>query len=221
MGTRKSESVPDLTRLKWRNQLKPMDHKRLAKRLPKPLQLVQTPADEQIVYELWVSTYKDIYPHFEVPLNDPQNRQAYILYTRDSTGKAVSSIRLTFDSPLGMPSEGFYPPEIDTLRELNYKLMEFGRMINLPGDLDLLKLYHRVVYQIAGAANIDLIIMTLKQKDVAFYRNLMGAHLLLADMQIPHGGKHKVACVAWDIKQTKARFFKWVGLNHSIEGLSA
>ena len=182
---------------------------------------MQTKAEEREVHKLWVQAYVDIYPAFEVPINDPQNQQAYILYTRSEIGAVVSSIRLTFDSPFGMPSEGYYPPEVHTLRELNYKLMEFGRMINLAGDLEILKLYHRVVYQVAQAENIDVIIMTLKQKDVAFYRNLMGAHLLLADMQIPHGGKHKVACVAWDIQHTKARFFKWVGLQQSVEGLIA
>lgn len=220
MGTLKQESVQLLKSLKWRDQFKSMDYRALAKNLPKPLQVVQTTLEEQELYKLWVTTYTEVYPHFTVPQRDPQNSQAYILYSRDETGQVVSSIRLTFDSPLGMPSEGYYPLEVNSLRELDYKLMEFGRMVNLLGDIDLLKLYHRVVYQIAEAENIDLIIMTLKQKDVAFYRNLMGAHLLLADMQIPHGGKHKVACVAWDIKQTKSRFFKWVGLTQLVEGLA-
>ena len=220
MGTLTTESILHLTNLKWHEQFKPMNFQGLVEQLPPPLQVVQTKAEAQEVYTLWVQTYADIYPAFEVPLNDPQNQQAYILYTRNDTGQVVSSIRLTLDSPLGMPSEDYYPQEVHTLRALNYKLMEFGRMINLLGDLELLKRYHRVVYQIAQAENIDIIIMTLKQKDIAFYHNLMGAHLLLADMQIPHGGKHKVACVAWDIQQTKARFFKWVGLNQ-VEGLPA
>jgi hypothetical protein len=190
----------------------PIDNHLLAKNLPEPLQVVQTTKEEEEVYELWADTYKSVYPDFKFCSHDPQNIQAHILYTRDKNNNVISSIRLTIDSPLGLPSNGYYPPELDRHREQGNKLMEFGRLVSIGGGLQLLKTYYRSVYQIAKAENIDIIVMTLKQKDVAFHRHLMGAYSVLDDMEIPHGGKDKMSCVIWEIKHTKPRFFKWIEL---------
>ena len=191
----------------------PIENYLLAKDLPTPIQVVQTAKEEQEVYELWVGAYKKLYPDYEVCRDDPQNTQAHILYARDEKGKVASSARLTIDSPLGMPSDEYYPPEVAMYREQGNKLMEYGRFVSNGGNLALLKTYYKAVYQVAKAENIDIIIMTMKQKDVAFHSNLIGAYLLLSDMGIQLGGQYKMSCVAWEIKHTKSRFFRWTGLN--------
>ena len=108
----------------------------------------------------------------------------------------MSSIRLTIDTPsVGIPTEEYYPPEVNMLRKRGYKLMEFGRMVRIGHSLQLMKTYYRAIYQVAKAEQIDVIVMTLKQKDIAFHRHLMGAYTLLFDMGIPLGGEHKMSCV--------------------------
>lgn len=195
---------------------KPIDNRLLAKHLPAPIEVVQTIKEEQAVYDLWVDAYKKLYPDYEVCRNDPQNTQAHILYARDEKGKVASSARLTIDSPLGMPSDEYYPPEVAMYRDSGKKLMEYGRFVSNGGNLELLKTYYNAVYQVAVMEGIDVIIMTMKQKDVAFHSNLIGAYLLLSDMGIPLGGQYKMSCVAWEIKHTKSRFFRWTGLNKQV-----
>ena len=209
---------PFQQRISTGENYKPIENNIIAKNLPTPLRIVQTTGEEQELYELWVDTYKTVYPDFIFRCRDPQNAQAHILYSRNEAGKVVSSVRLTIDSPLGMPSDGYYPPELDMYRERGKKLMEFGRLVSNNGNLQLLKTYYKTVYQIAKAENIDVIIMSLKQKDVAFHHNLIGAYSVMNDMKIPHGGKDKISCVVWEIEYTKSRFFRWVGLSKQNTG---
>ncbi len=210
--------MSEQTKLEEKTSYKLIDKNELAKNLPKPLQVVQTAKEEQELYNLWDDAYREVYPNYKINRNDPHHKQAHILYTRDKNGKIASSIRLTIDSPLGIPSEEYYQREVDRLRQHGYKLMEFGRMVSIGQTLQQMKTYYRTIYQIAKAENIDIIMMSLKQKDVAFHRNLMGSYTLLFDMGIPLGGKHKMSSVAWEIKNTKPRFFKWTGINNKITG---
>jgi hypothetical protein len=190
----------------------PIDNRILANALPQPLLVVQTAKEQQELYDLWDAAYKEVYPDYKVNRNDPHNTKAHILYTRDKNGNVASSIRLTIDSSLGIPSEKYYQHETNRLRERGYKLMEFGRMVYIGQTLKQMKTYYRAIYQVAKAEHIDIIMMSLKQKDVAFHHNLIGAKTLLVDMGMPTGGEHKMSSVAWDIKNTKARFFKWTGI---------
>ena len=197
---------------------RPIDNKILEKYLPKPMQVVQTPEEEQELYDLWDEAYKEVYPDYEVNRNDPHNTQAHILYTRDENGKVVSSIRLTLDSSLGIPSEEYYQGEANQLREHGYNLMELGRMVYIGHTLQQMKAYYQAMYEIAKAESIDIIMMSLKQKDVAFHRNLIGAYTLIFDIGMPTGSKHKMSTMAWEIKQTKPRFFKWTGISKQTTG---
>lgn len=212
------DNISKATKSTEKTSYKPIDNSLLAKDLPKPLQIVQTAKEEQELYNLWDDAYREVYPNYKINRNDPHHKQAHIIYTRDKNGNVASSVRLTIDSPLGIPSEEYYQHEVNMLREGGYKLMEFGRMVYIGQTLLQMKTYYRTIYQIAKAENIDIIMMSLKQKDVAFHRNLIGAYTLLFDMGIPLGGEHKMSSVAWEIKKTKPRFFKWTGISNKTTG---
>lgn len=48
----------------------------LGKELPKSLQMVQTIEEEQEVYDLWESAYKEVYPDYKINRSDPHNAPA-------------------------------------------------------------------------------------------------------------------------------------------------
>lgn len=187
--------------------------RKIAKQLPKPIKIIQTSKELHEVYTLWQKTYRSIYPDFKLSRDDPYNHQAYILYTRNEKGIMNSSARLAIDSPsLGLPEDNYFPLQVNNYRKHEYKLIEFGRFIIQDGNVALLKTYYKSIFHIAKEEKVDIILMAMKQKDVAFHRNLIGANLLSQDIHLPHGGKDKMSCVSWEIKKTKARFFRWVGL---------
>lgn len=190
---------------------------KISHQLPNPINVLQTTKELNEIYELWKKTYRSIYPNFKLSRQDSYNEKSYILYTRNTDNIINSSARLAIDGSLGLPEDSYFPTEVDMYRQRGYKLMEFGRFIIRNGNLELLKAYYKSVYQVAESEAIDVVLMAMKQKDVAFHRNLLGAYLLSHDIKIPHGGKDKMSCVSWEIKNTKERFFHWVGLSQKIE----
>lgn len=174
-----------------------------------PIRIANTLKEQEEVYQLRAKAYKDIYPGFTMPKHESYDSQGVTFYSRNKENKVVSTIRLTQDNEFGLPSEEYYSGAIEKYRQAGYQLLEFGRMINLSGDIKVLKKYHRVVYDIAKKMKIDFIIMALKQKDVAFYQHLVGVEILVDNLGIPHGGKDKMSGVAWNLNDTKPYFFKW------------
>jgi len=202
-----------------------METKRLAPikvpenlKLEEPIKILpQTPENMAECYQLWQEEYGKVYPQYVINRDDPFNAQSHILVIEDETGAIVTSARLTKDSSLKFPDEKFFPVEVSMYRELGMKLMEGGRLIN-QGSLSFLKLLYKSVYLTAKAEEVEVIIILIKEKDVAFHRNLLGAYLLSDGIEAGNGGKYKMACMSWELNQTKERFFNWVGLSNDLNG---
>ena len=190
----------------------------LAKQLVAPIKLVQTSSDLYDVRELWKQTYKELFPDIKGFHCDPFDFQSRILYTKNAQNKTVSSARLVIDSPLGLPEDSHFPPEVNEYRACGMKLMEYGRFIIEEGNPSLLKAYYKAVYQVAIAENVDVIMMAMKPNHVAFHCRLIGAILLTDDMKLYYGGENKLAALAWEVKNTKERFFKWAKIKNKATG---
>jgi len=186
--------------------------KKMEIKLPQPLKIVTTKQEACAIYQLCKASYSDVYPTHKVYRDDPYDRQAYVCYAKGKDNKITSTARFTLDSSIGLPTEKHLPPEVDMYRQLGKKLMEIGRFANADKNINLIKEYYIAVYQVAKIENIDVIIIVLKDKDVAMHHNLLGAYLLSNDLNIDNGGKYKMTCVAWEVKHTKQRFFRWSGL---------
>lgn len=175
-------------------------------KLPKPLKLVTTQQEANAIYQLCKNSYQTVYPKHKVYRDDPYDMQAYICYAKGKDDEITSTARFTLDSPIGLPTEKFFPPEVDMYRQLGHKLMEVGRFSSSEKCINLVKAYYSAVYHVAKAENVDVIIIVVKDKDVAMHHNLLGAYLLSDDLNIDNGGKYKMSCVAWEVKHTKQRF---------------
>ncbi len=190
----------------------------LAKQLVAPIKLVQTSTDLYDVRELWKQTYRELFPNIKGFHRDPFDCKSRILYTKNTQNKTVSSARLVIDSSLGLPEDSHFPPEVDRYRALGMKLMEYGRFIIQEDNPSMLKAYYKAVYQVAIAEKVDVIMMAMKPNHVAFHRKLIGATLLIDDMKLYYGGENKLAALAWEVKDTKERFFKWAKIKNKATG---
>ena len=187
-------------------------------KLDEPLKLVRTEEELYGVNELCRATYKTLYPDISEFHNNPFDKQAHILFTKDPSGKYTSMARLVIDSSLGLPEDPYFPIDIQKYREQGIKLMEFGRFIILDGNPELLKEFYKAVYLIAKAEGVGAIIMAMRAHHVGFHHHKIGAFLLSPDMNLTYGGKHSLACVSWELSATKDRFFDWVGLPRPQNG---
>jgi len=170
---------------------KALTHLEVEEQLTPPLRVVKTSKELYGARELWRKTYEEMYPSISGFHQDPFDQQAHILFTKNAYQEVKSTARLVVDSPIGLPEDKYFPPEVEMYREMGHKLMEFGRFIIQNGTRDLLKAYYRSVFEVAVAEEVDVIVMAMKQKDVAFHRNLIGEYLLSPDMNLSYGGPHK------------------------------
>ncbi|MEJ1378977.1 MAG: hypothetical protein RPU32_13570 [Candidatus Sedimenticola sp. (ex Thyasira tokunagai)] len=177
--------------------------------IPPPIQVVENHEELQKVRELRAAVYQKIYPALDVH-DDPHDESAVILYSEDCNGRLISTARLAVDGAIGLPEDSYFPPEVNNYRRQGKCLLELGRLINQGGDKQLLKAYFWAIYNTAQDLEGDVILMAIKPKDISFYQRL-GATLLAADMGVTYGGKHTLACLAWEIKHTKKFFFDWAG----------
>lgn len=150
--------------------------------------------------------YKDIYPEMDLD-NDMLDNHAITLYTRNERGEMNSTARLTLDGPGGLPEDQF----LSSYRKEKKRLIEWGRFIIVDGNISLLKKYYESVFSIATNLNCDSIVMAMKPKDIPFHERLTGVNIVKKDMKITYGGPYSLACVVWDITDTKDAFFNWIG----------
>jgi len=159
------------------------------------------------VRDLRKRTLGNVYPDMDLD-NDPLDSQALILYTENGLGEVNSTARLSFDGDLPLPEEDF----LSEYRSKNWRLCEWGRFAIEDGGRSLLKTYYHSIYLIASRMQCDAIVMAMKPKDIELHQRIIGLRIAEQNMQITYGGMHSLACVLWVLKDTKPRFYKWLGV---------
>ena len=170
------------------------------------LQIVSDKYTLSRVRQLRKQKLRPVYPEMNFD-NEPLDDQALVLYSVNTDGQVNSTARLSVDGKIPLPEESF----LSEYREQNKRLCEWGRFAIDHGDRNLLKTYYRTVYLLASRMQCDAVVMAMKPKDIGLHKRLIGVRVVEPDMKITYGGEHSLACVLWDIKNTKSRFFNWAG----------
>ncbi|MFK8080282.1 MAG: hypothetical protein AB8B97_08360 [Granulosicoccus sp.] len=149
--------------------------------------------------------YQPVYPGMDLD-NDVLDRQALILYSRNISGDINSTARLSFDGPHPLPEEKY----LRDYRRSGQRVMELGRFVSKRGGLQLLKNYYRAFYSVAQRTGCDVIVMAMQPGHIRFHERKMGVNILQLETGVTYGGKHNLACVAWEIKKTQPQFHQWI-----------
>ncbi len=174
----------------------------------------QTPVDVRIAIDsvtlgeikmLRKRRYRNIYPSMDLD-GDALDQHAITLFTRNEAGRINSTARLGVGGPVGLPEDKF----LDEYRATGKKLIEWGRFIIEEGDIVLLKRYYEAVFTISTQLGFDSVVMAMKPKDISLHRRLIGVKVIKDDMKITYGGPFSLACVVWELDETKPTFFKWI-----------
>ena len=177
--------------------------------LPAPLKFAKSTHELSKVIEFRANGYRKIYPTVEIAKNDPFNEHAYVIYSSNDQDHVNSTGSIILDSKQGLPEDKLFPSTVNNYRRSGKKLMEIGRFF-IGEKQHLLKHYYKAVYEIALRKDVDIVLMIIRQKDIAFHQILMGADILSKDIGENFGSNFSFACIAWDIEKTKAKFNQWV-----------
>lgn len=170
------------------------------------LRIVRNHAQLERVRDLRVKMLQPEYPDM-VFRPDRLDYQSLIMYTIDDLGIPNSTARLVVEGPVDMPQETF----IVDWKEQGHQFCEWSRFAIDEGNQPLLKSYYRAMYLLVLSMNVDSIVMSMKPNHIALHQRLCNIRILEPDMNLTYGGVHRLACVVWELSDTKARFFKWVG----------
>lgn len=153
--------------------------------------------------------FKTIFPEYHCKLVDDFDRNAWFFYSTNNSGNTDSLIRVCLNGKHGLPIQRFLTHEISVLESCGLTLAEPGRFSN-DHDSPFVKALLAAIYQLAVYLGIDLYLMEVRNRHVAFYKRNFGAHI------IGEGpASENCTTMAWNIAQTPPRFFRLFGRDQS------
>jgi hypothetical protein len=100
-----------------------------------------------------------------------------LLIERTDTGAAVGALTVAVDSPMGLPADKLYGPELDALRASGRRLAEIvslGVADDLAGGMQVLvKLFNFGYFVARGLQGVTDFVVTVNPRHVNFYQRLM------------------------------------------------
>jgi hypothetical protein len=179
------------------------------------IRIAKTKKDKKRIYHFGKKEYKKYYPAIKNSFQE--NKYASVscrLYSENNTGNIISTARVLFDSPYGMPNDYITKDHINKRRNASKRLMEVGEFIiaDQTQGIALLKDYYRAFYEVAVENAIDYMIIIVKTKDVSFHQRMIGTKTLVENTGESYGSQYDFSCLEWPIKTTKHKFIQWAGI---------
>nr|VFK51619.1 MAG: hypothetical protein BECKTUN1418E_GA0071001_100623 [Candidatus Kentron sp. TUN]VFK54020.1 MAG: hypothetical protein BECKTUN1418F_GA0071002_10362 [Candidatus Kentron sp. TUN] len=117
---------------------------------------------EEVIRGIWPlreRVYREHYPEIHVVENDPYDQYSCVIYTRNSSGRMTSTVRIAFDGELGIPEVALVSDLVDQYQDAEIQFAELGRFVidgetqGLDGPL---KNYYRAYYELGKRWGIDV-----------------------------------------------------------------
>jgi hypothetical protein len=133
----------------------------------------------QLVYKLYLEKeYAKPHPSkMWLSIFDALPETTTLLVERTDSGVAVGALTVVFDSPLSLPADRLYQPELDALRASGRRIAE---VVSLgiaeeaqAGSLVLVKLFNFAYFIARGIRSSTDFVITVNPRHVRFYERLM------------------------------------------------
>ena len=186
--------------------------------LPSDIHVINSLQDRERAMELRGTIYSGLFPQIDDPEKpDIYDFNAVLWAAKDPTGSVVATARMAYDDPqIGLPSERYLHSYIESRRQQNAKISEYGRFVNVESGnnkKNLTKAFYARLYFHACCENIDTVLIVAPRAKQTLYVDCFGAEILCDDIGENFGSDSAFAAFAWDIRRTKHDFFSWM-LSH-------
>ena len=160
-------------------------------------------SDMRNIWKLRTTEYNKHYSEFSCNDDDNFDQDALLLFSKNKSGKMISTGRIIFDSPYGLPAEIIIKNEIDKLREQGFIVAELSKLAISEEASGLLSDYIETFYKVALQQNVDRLIFICKEKSAVIYRRLVGAKVLVSNVNYSYGTNDVFSLLEWRIKESK------------------
>ncbi len=183
-------------------------------RLPKGLKIVKTDAQMEKIEQFREKIFATDYPELGSFHNDLHDPFSIVMYTDNQQGEITSTARLIFDSPVGFPADEYAGDKLNFYRQNGKKMVEAGRLAisEQAGKEGSIAAYYKAFYELSAENKIDSVIVVINQNHVKFYRNRLGAKMLMDGLKNIAGSQFDYACMEWPLENTGTKFFQWAGI---------
>ena len=184
--------------------------------LPEGLKIANSSEQVKQIEDFREDLFGSLYPEMKNFHDDLHDSFSLILFTENNQGDVMSTARIIFDNPVGLPADDHANESINERRKSGLKLAEISRFAisDEAKDEGLLPIYYQAFYTICVENKIDSMIIIINSKSVKFHQKRIGARLLINDIGYNYGcAELKFSCMDWVVSKTKPQFLKWVGLS--------
>lgn len=180
-------------------------------KVPKYLTIATTEEELKNIWELRNNEYSKLYPGVTAANDDEYDKDSYILFSKNDTGKIISTGRLVFDGKSGLPADKILKPEIDRLRQKGLKIAESSKLAISKDASGILPFYFFTYYEICIQRNIDSVIFITWNKRIPSYKKYVAAKVLVEDIGYSYGTKHTFSLLECPIKKAAPTIMKYMG----------
>jgi len=173
------------------------------KYISKNLEISTSNSELQKIWQLRTIEYNKHYSEFSCNDDDNYDTDALVLYSKNQQGQFLSTGRIVFDSPQGLPAETIVKAEVGKLRKQNLKIAELSKLAISDEASGILHEYIQTFYKVAIQQNIDSLIFICKDSSAVVYRRLVGAKMLVKNIQYSYGTDFAFSLLEWRIKESK------------------
>lgn len=180
-------------------------------RVPDMLNIVSDEAKLSKIWELREVEYTKLYPGVTCFQDDVYDQEACVLYGEDDEGEVISTGRIAFDGPLGLPADELIKPAVDQLRESGKVIAELSKFAISRKARGTLPNYLLTYYEIGMAHKLDSLVFICRSKGSRVYQRAVGAKVLVNDIGYSYGTDECFSFLEWELRKTKAFLSKFIG----------
>ena len=171
--------------------------------ITKNLEISTSNSELQKIWQLRTEEYNKHYSEFSCNDDDNYDNDALILYSKNQQGQLVSTGRIVFDGSKGLPADAIIKAEVSKLRKQGLKIAELSKLAISEEASGILHDYIQTFYKVAEQQNIDSLIFICKDSSAVVYRRLVGAKILVKNIQYSYGTDFNFSLLEWRIKESK------------------
>ncbi len=171
--------------------------------IAKNLEISTSKNELQKIWQLRTAEYNKHYSEFSCNDDDSYDTDALVLYSKNQQGQLISTGRIVFDSPQGLPADSIIKAEVSKLRKQGLHIAELSKLAISEEASGILHEYIQAFYKVAIQQNIDSLIFICKDSSAVVYRRLVGAKMLVKNIQYSYGTDFAFSLLEWRIKESK------------------
>lgn len=171
--------------------------------ISKNLEIPTSKYELQKIWQLRTTEYNKHYSEFSCNDDDNYDADALVLYSKNQQEQLVSTGRIVFDSLQGLPVDAIIKTEVDKLRKQGLSIAEISKLAISEEASGILHDYIQTFYKVAIQQNIDSLIFICKGSSAVVYRRLVGAKMLVKNIQYSYGTDFTFSLLEWRIKESK------------------